>query len=291
MLHFFLIGMPTNVSPDFQKAEKEYLQAEGLPDKIKGLQKMLSTLNKHKGTENLEREIKQRLSKYKALLEKEKLARKGKGGGLSIKRDGSAQVVLIGKTNSGKSYLLSKITNASPLVADYEFSTKLPEIGTMLVNEVPIQIIEIPAIVENFMDKEKGPMFLGIIRGADLIVILAEDKKEEKFINHELELAGIKGKRVVVRRKEDPFHTKNKIWSTLGLIYVFTKTPGKEKDYPPIALKKGDCVRDLAAQVHKDFIKKFNFARVWGKSAKHRGMKCGMKHILKSGDIVELHTK
>ena len=291
MLSFFLLNMPTNVSPEFQRAEKEYLQAEGLPDKIKGLQKMLSSLNKHKGTENLEREIKQRLSKYKALLEKEKLARKGKGGGFSIKKEGSAQVVLIGRTNSGKSYLLSKITNASPLVADYEFSTKAPEVGTMLINEVPIQLIEIPAIVENFMEKEKGPMHLGIIRGADLIVILAEDKKEEKFIGHELELAGIKGNRNVVKRKEDPFHVKNKIWSSLDLIYVFTKTPGKKKDYPPIALKKKSSVKDLASEVHKDFIKKFSFARIWGKSAKHEGMKCGLKHTLQSGDVVELHTK
>ncbi len=283
--------MPTNVSPEYQKAEKEYLQAEGLSEKIKCSQKMLSTLNKHKGTENLEKEIKQRISKYKALLEKEKLAKKGKGGGLSIKKDGAAQVVLIGKTNSGKSSLLSKITHASPLVADYEYTTKMPEIGTMEHDGVPIQIIEMPAITENFSDKEKGPMFLGIIRGSDLIVILAEDRKEEKFIVRELESVGIKGKRIVVKMKEDPYHIKNKIWNSLKLMYVFTKTPGREKDYPPVALKKKASVRDLALNVHKDFVKKFDFARVWGKSAKHEGMKCGLKHVLESGDVVELHTK
>jgi len=120
---------------------------------------------------------------------------------------------------------------------------------------------------------------------------LAEDKKEEKFIDKELKTAGIKGKRIVVRKKEDYYHVKNRIWQALDLIYVFTKTPGKEKDYPPIALKKGSTVKKLALEVHKDFVKKFNFAKVWGKSAKHAGMKCGVKHILKSGDIVELHTK
>lgn len=283
--------MPTNVHPEYQKAEKEYLLAETLPEKIKALQNMLSKLNRHKGTENLEREIKQRIAKYKTLLEKEKLARKGKGGGLNIKKEGAAQVVLVGKTNSGKSFLLSKITNATPLIAEYEFTTKVPEVGTMLVNEVPIQVVEVPAIIENFLEKEKGPMFLGIIRGSDLIVILADEKKDEKFVEEELKKAGIKGKKIVVKKKEDYFHIKNKIWQSLDLIFVFTKTPGKEKDYPPIALKKGASVRELALNVHKDFVKKFNFAKVWGKSAKHAGMKCGLKHILQSGDVVELHTK
>jgi len=283
--------MPTNVHPEYQKAEKEYLQAETLPDKIKCLQNMLSKLNRHKGTENLEREIKQRIAKYKTLLEKEKLAKKGKGGGISVKKDGAAQVVLVGKTNSGKSFLLSKITNASPLIADYEFTTKIPEVGTMLVNEVPVQIVEIPAITESFLEKEKGPMFLAIIRGADLIVILAEDKKEEKFIDSELEMAGIKGKKIVVRKKEDYYHIKNKIWQALDLIYVFTKTPGKGKDYPPIALKKGSTVRKLASEVHKDFVKKFNFAKVWGTSVKHSGTRCGLNHVLHKGDVAELHLK
>ncbi len=283
--------MPTNVTPEFQRAEKEYFMAEGLKDKLKCLQRMLSVAPSHKGGEKLRKDIKQRIARYKSLLEKEKLSAKGKGGGISVKKEGAAQVVLVGKTNSGKSFLLSKITNASPLIADYEFTTKLPEVGTMLINDVPIQIVEIPAITENYLEKEKGPMFLGIVRGSDLIVILAENKKEEKFIEKELDLAGITGKRIFIKRKEDYYHIKNKIWESLGLIYVFTKMPGKEKDYPPIALKKGSTVRGLASEVHKDFVKKFNFAKVWGKSAKHEGMKCGVKHILESGDVVELHTK
>ncbi len=283
--------MPTNVTPEYQRAEKEYFQAEGIKEKVKCLQRMLSVAPSHKGGEKLRKDIKQRIARYKSLLEKEKQAGKGKGGGLTIKKEGSAQVVLIGKTNSGKSFLLGKITNANPEIAEYEHTTKIPEIGTMEYNGVPIQIVEMPAITENYLEKEKGPMFLGIIRGADLIVILAEDKAEEKFIIKELELVGIKGDRIVVRKKEDPYHIKNKIWSFLNLIYVFTKTPGKEKDYPPLALKKRSTVRDLALNVHKDFVKKFSFAKVWGRSAKHEGMKCGLKHVLQSGDIIELHTK
>jgi len=47
----------------------------------------------------------------------------------------------------------------------------------------------------------------------------------------------------------------------------------------------------MAEQVHKDFIKKFRFARIWGKSAKFPGQMCGINHKLKDDDIVELHLK
>jgi len=82
-----------------------------------------------------------------------------------------------------------------------------------------------------------------------------------------------------------------KIWNHLGLIYVFTKTPGKKKDWPPVALKKGSNVHGLALHVHKDFIEKFKYARVWGNSVKFDGQQVGSSHILKSNDVVELHIK
>jgi hypothetical protein len=96
---------------------------------------------------------------------------------------------------------------------------------------------------------------------------------------------------IVISSKESVEDIKNRIWESLNMIYVYTKTPGKDKDYPPVALKKKATVKDLASNVHKDFIKKFNFSKVWGKSAKHEGMKCGLKHKLDSGDVVELHMK
>jgi hypothetical protein len=283
--------MPTNVTPQYQKAEKEYLEAEGLAEKLKCLQKMLSLAPTHKGGEKLRKDIKQRIARYKRLLEKERQASKRKSGGLSIKKEGAAQVVLLGKTNSGKSFLLSKLTNANPLVADYEFTTKKPEMGTMIYKGIPIQIIEIPAITKDFIEREKGPMFMGIVRGSDLIVILIGNKEDEIFIKNELENAGVTKKSIVVKRGEDIEEIKERIWDNLDFIYVYTKSPGKEKDHPPLALKKGSIIKDLAMHVHKDFIKKFDFARVWGKSAKHDGMKCGLKHALESGDVIELHTK
>ena len=84
---------------------------------------------------------------------------------------------------------------------------------------------------------------------------------------------------------------KELIWSKLGLIYVFTKTPGKEKDWPPVAMKKNSTVKDLALKVHKDFFKKLKYARIWGRSVKFPAMTVGGSHVLETGDIVEFHIK
>ena len=52
---------------------------------------------------------------------------------------------------------------------------------------------------------------------------------------------------------------KKDIWNNLGLIKVYTKQPGKSKDFPPIAMNRGSTIRDLGFEVHKDFVKKFDY--------------------------------
>ncbi len=86
-------------------------------------------------------------------------------------------------------------------------------------------------------------------------------------------------------------HLRDKLWDNLGLIKVFTKTPGKDKDWPPVALKRGDTIRSMAEVIHKDFYRRFRFARVWGKGAKFDGQTVGLDHKLADEDIVEFHLK
>ncbi|MBT3416829.1 TGS domain-containing protein [Candidatus Woesearchaeota archaeon] len=281
--------MPTNVTFEYENAEKEYLQASTFSEKIICLKKMLTAVPKHKGTENLRNDIKRRISKYKSLVEREKKISKSGGRSESIKKEGAARIVLIGVTNSGKSTLLSTITNAKPLVADYEYTTKKPEIGTLDYDGIILQVIEIPAITKDYLDKEKGPAYMGIVRDSDLIVIVSKNKKGVDLVKKELIDAGIKFKGILLDAKNA--NSKEKIWKKLGLVYVYTKSPGKEKEYPPIALRKGSNVKSLANKVHRDFIKNFDYARVWGKGAKFDGQRVGLRHILKEKDVVELHLK
>jgi len=275
--------MPVNPTLEYQKAERKYSEAPTLQEKLKALHEMLKTAPSHKGTENLRADIKRKIAKYKTLSEKEKQSKKGRSK-FSIKKEGAATIVLIGTPNSGKSTLLGKLTNKNVEVADYPFTTKKPEISTLDYQGVKLQLIEIPAIVKNFYKTQNGPAFLAIIRTADLILLLSKTKDEKELLINELE--GIQVNILEYKNQED---IKDLIWNKLNLIKVYTKSPAKKKDFPPIAMKKDSTIKDLAAHIHKDFIKKFKFARVWGKSVKFDGAQVSLNHVLEDEDVVEIH--
>src|SRR3989344_141987 len=280
------LKMPINANPEYQKAEQAYTSARTVEDKLRALQNMLTLAPKHKGSEKLVAGIKTKISKLKGLLEKEKQRKKGKGKKTSIKKDGAAQVALVGTTNTGKSTLLNKLTGAKVYIAPYPFTTKKPEVGILDYKGIKLQIIEIPSIVENFMETEQGPSFLNIINQADLIVIFFNNPKEKDLLDREL--SDISVKKIIFDKIEN---FDEKIWKALDLIKVYPKQPGKKPDYPPLALKKGSAVKDLALHIHKDFIKKFRFARIWGNSARFPGQEVGLNHRLNDNDIVELHME
>ncbi|MBW2963264.1 50S ribosome-binding GTPase [Candidatus Woesearchaeota archaeon] len=277
--------MPTNVTYEYSRAEQEYHQASTPKEKLEALKKMLSTGPTHKGAEKLRKEIKSKIAKIKEKLKKEAAKKKG-GFSFSIKKEGAAQVILIGTPNSGKSTLLNQLTGAKVAVADYPFTTTRPEIGMMDIEGIKIQIVEIPAIVQNFEDTELGPTFLGIARTADLMVLMFNNIEERKLL--EKELNDVDTPRMYFNRDQDP---KKQIWQNLRIIKVYTKEPGKKPTFPPIALKKSSVIKDMAGRIHKDFLKRFSYAKVWGKSAKFPGQMCGLNHKLEDGDIVEIHLK
>ncbi len=82
---------------------------------------------------------------------------------------------------------------------------------------------------------------------------------------------------------------KRKVFQVLGIIRVYTKTPGQKPDMnDPIILARGSTVADAAEAVHKEFRAKLKFARLWG-SGKHDGIMVKRDHVLQDGDIIELH--
>jgi len=278
--------MPTNVNVEYAKAEREYLNARTNQEKFETLKKMLSVAPNHKGAEKLRADIKQRIAKIRGILIKEKKQKSGGYSGFSIKKEGAAQIVIVGTTNSGKSTLLNKLTNADVEVAEYPFTTKKPEVGIIDYYGIKLQIIEIPAIVKNFSETQLGPTFLGIIKNADLIILMFKTPEEKKLLDEELNEVD---KPILIYNNQE--NIKDDIWDRLGLIKIYTKQPGKGRDHPPIAFKKGSTVRDVAEKVHKDFIKRFRFARIFGKSVKFEGVSVGLDHRLEDSDIVEFHLK
>ncbi len=85
---------------------------------------------------------------------------------------------------------------------------------------------------------------------------------------------------------------KDIIYNGLNVIRVYCKQIGKPADMQvPLIMFKHSTVGDMCNKLHKDFVKKFKFARVWGKSAKFPGQKVMLAHKLQDEDIVELHTR
>ena len=84
---------------------------------------------------------------------------------------------------------------------------------------------------------------------------------------------------------------KELIFRKLDFIRVYCKEVGKKADMGvPLIMRKGNTLRDVCIKLHKDFVSKFRFARVWGKSARFEGMILRkLEHVLQDNDIVEIH--
>jgi hypothetical protein len=83
---------------------------------------------------------------------------------------------------------------------------------------------------------------------------------------------------------------KGEIFAILDKVRAYTKSPGKSADLEdPVILPKGSTVLDFASQIHKHFVQKLKFARIWGKE-KYDGQMVQRDYILQDGDIIELHT-
>ncbi len=82
------------------------------------------------------------------------------------------------------------------------------------------------------------------------------------------------------------------LFRLMQIARVFTKTPGEEADLKePFILPVDSTVRDLAGKIHKDFLETLRYARLWGSSGRFQGQRVAEDHVLKDGDVVELHTR
>lgn len=282
--------MPVNPGHEYQKAEIEYQQADTLEERLTASRKMLQVVPKHKSSENLVALIRKRISKLLKLQDRKKEIARRRGKSEGLKKEGAARVCIIGSPNSGKSTLLAKLTNAKPTIADYPFTTKKAEVGTLDYRGVKIQVVEIPPIVENFIETEKGQFFASIIKEASLLIVTFRNPDEKRLALKELKKMNIKIPHIEYNFQEDTTEqVKYYLWQNLGIIKVYTKQPHKEKDFPPVALAKGSTIKDLARKIHKDFVKDFKFAKIFGKSARFKGQQVGVNHVLADDDVVELH--
>jgi ribosome-interacting GTPase 1 len=325
--------MPANLPPQYFEAEKVFRQAKSPAEKIAALEEMLAIMPKHKGTDHLRAELRGRIAKLTQQLSRKSGAQRSS---MIIEREGAAQAAVVGLPNSGKSQLVTSITNASPTVAEYPLTTHTATPGMMDFEDIKIQLIDTPPLVSQVIQWWLPP----IIRRVDALLIMVDlsdkplaqldevraqlgkmrvvignsdaEEATEAVVWHkkaiiignksDLDTDG-KNYNVLLNKYKDLFpviaisakeglgldELKLKVYRALDIIRVYTKTPGQKADLiDPIVLPRGSTLQDAAASVHKDFVAKLKYARIWG-SGKHDGIMAKRDHILADGDIIELH--
>ncbi|OMJ66000.1 hypothetical protein SteCoe_37313 [Stentor coeruleus] len=84
-----------------------------------------------------------------------------------------------------------------------------------------------------------------------------------------------------------------RVWDELDLIRVYTKPRGQAPDYnEPVVLPRKKCsVENFCNRIHKQIMKDFKHAIVWGMSVKFNPQKVGKDHWLIDEDIIQIIKK
>jgi ribosome-interacting GTPase 1 len=177
--------MPANLTPEYHRAEEAFRQARSVEERIAALEEMLRVIPKHKGTDHMQADLRSRIAK----LRKES-ARQGGRGGFShiIPAEGAGQVALAGPPNAGKSSLVRALTNATPAVGEYPFTTREPTPGMMAFEDIAFQLIDLPPLSRAHVE----PWVYDLVRHADLVWLVLDPGQAIEGFSEVQELLGPK---------------------------------------------------------------------------------------------------
>jgi ribosome-interacting GTPase 1 len=323
--------MPANLTPQYLEAERRYRQATTPEEQLAALEAMMAVIPKHKGTEHMRADIRRRMAKARTEAARRKTAG-GKGPTWHhVPREGAGQVMLVGPPNAGKSRLLAALSHATPVVAPYPFSTRMPLPGMVPFEDVQVQLVDLPPIAPETAE----PWLLALVRQADAALLVADLGDDDLLSGIETTVDLASQSRVRLERSggEDAVPTlmvaskldtdgaavrleilreawgarfeilpvsaetgagletlRRELFGVLRVIRVYTKAPGRRADRSvPFVLPRGATVADACAAVHKDFVERLKYARIWG-ARTFEGQMVQREHVLEDGDVIELHV-
>ena len=239
---------------------------------------------------------------------------------IAVRREGAAQIALVGPPNVGKSSLLQALSEIQIKTGDYPFTTLRPVPALTRIGGVLVQLVEIPGLIAGAADdRGGGRALLGVLRSADAIIYCCRadgDPTELEVVRAEVAAAGIVKPGFVAATRADEAGSgslarlaaafpdleivavsildedsleafRTATWALTGLIRVRLRKDGSI-DNEPLALHPEATVADVADWVHHDLGTSFSGARVWGPSARFDGQRVGREHQIVDGDVVEI---
>ncbi len=97
---------------------------------------------------------------------------------------------------------------------------------------------------------------------------------------------------VSAEKKTNIEKLKEEIYQALRFIRIYLKEIGKKPDLEePMIVRQGSTIRNICEKLHKDFITKFRFARLWGSSKFPGQIIRKLDRELKDKDILEFHLR
>lgn len=238
---------------------------------------------------------------------------------IAVRREGAAQIALVGAPNAGKSSLLQALSSVQIRTGDYAFTTTRPVPALTHVGGVLVQLVEIPGLIDGAGDdRGGGRALLGVLRNADAIVschAADEPLAALEVVRAEVAAAGIEKPAILALTKLDAagdldidrvavaarLHVvpvsvlddvcldrlREAIWQLTGLIRVRLRHLGAVQE-EPLPLPRGATVADVADRIHHELGAAASGARIWGPSARFPGQRVGRGHVVVDGDEVEI---
>jgi GTPase len=91
-----------------------------------------------------------------------------------------ADIGIIGFPSTGKSTLISVISNSKPKIAEYEFTTLIPNLGVVTVHDRQFVVCDVPGLIEGASDgRGLGDKFLRHIERCGALVHLLDVNRED----------------------------------------------------------------------------------------------------------------
>ena len=117
-----------------------------------------------------------------------------------MEKEGAGQVVLVGPPNGGKSLLVRRLTHATPEVADYPFTTRVPLPGMMPFEDVQVQLVDLPPVHPDFPES----WLYQIIRNADAALLVVDLSDPDLLEDLETTLAQLAHAKVQLAARKCP---------------------------------------------------------------------------------------
>ena len=171
-----------------------------------------------------------------------------------------ADVAIIGFPNAGKSTLISRISNAKPKIADFPFTTLVPNLGVVKVDDFSFVAADIPGLIEGAHEgKGLGIRFLKHTERSRLLIHLLDFSVEntrdplDDYVTLQNELKCFSEElyekpQILVAGKIDHPEAKEKLESYRSRLLEINPL------LAPISSITGEGISDLLYQVKKSLL-------------------------------------